>query len=724
MNKLLALLVTFIVAAGIAKAQVEVPKEMMFADIKLILNEDARKHIKSNADALVRNPRYFQLKVDRADAYFHIVDKVFAEEGIPFDFRYLILQESGLVSDAVSTSNAVGFWQFKKASGEEVGLRINDSVDERMHIAASTLGAAKYLNRNNNHLQNWLFTLLSYYAGLSGAKSVVDAKLFGAKELELDASTHWYILKFLAHKVAFENAIGKNPTPPFRVMEYKDCTQKSLKEIAEETNLEFQQVKDYNKWLKANRVPADKTYTVLLPVKLEQQPEVIAQIVKPAPASTPETNPEIKPWPKQNLFSLFKKDKQKPQAAEEYKSDAPIFFVWNNIKAIQAKKGDTSTKLALQAGITREEFLDYNDMKLYDAIVPGQVYYVKKKKRKAKVPYHVVKEGETLWDISQAYGVRLNVLMAKNRLKKPEKLKEGRVLWLRHIRPATTEIEYRKVEKPVATVAVKSNAASAAPANVSTSASQQPVTVSAKSTESAAPEAGSKPVVNDSRQVTAPVSEKALEEEEEEEDEMLENVNQLVAEENQAIELANNHIAAANPVQANKAAGQAAVSAPPATRAEPATPTSSVPTKKEAPVSPTKTSPAAAPVVTTAPAATTNAENAFTKHVVEAGQTLFAISKLYEVPIDSIKQWNNLQENSLRYGQVLLVKQNSNEVVQSTPTAVSLPQTNLKKVYEVKPGDTLYKIAREHGVSINELKEWNNKSDFNVAIGEHLVIQK
>jgi hypothetical protein len=69
----------------------------------------------------------------------------------------MLLQESALIPDAVSTSKAVGFWQFKDFTAIEMGLRVDREVDERMNIASSSRAAARYLKKNNTFFNNWLY---------------------------------------------------------------------------------------------------------------------------------------------------------------------------------------------------------------------------------------------------------------------------------------------------------------------------------------------------------------------------------------------------------------------------------------------------------------------------------------------------------------------------------------------------------------------------------------
>ena len=112
MKKLLVVLIC-LVSTTVYGQQIQVPNNVYFADIQLTIDASAREKIQKNVDALLKHPAYFQQKVDRAATYFPIIERVFKEAGLPDDFKYLAIQESGLVSDAMSTSKAEGFWQFK-----------------------------------------------------------------------------------------------------------------------------------------------------------------------------------------------------------------------------------------------------------------------------------------------------------------------------------------------------------------------------------------------------------------------------------------------------------------------------------------------------------------------------------------------------------------------------------------------------------------------------------
>ncbi|MFN8844722.1 MAG: lytic transglycosylase domain-containing protein, partial [Chryseotalea sp.] len=180
----------------------EVPHKMNFAGITLTIRDDARREIQKDVDALMQSPRHFQIKVERAKAYFPIIEKIFAEENLPNDFKYLVLQESALIGDAVSVSNAVGFWQFKDFTAREVGLRVDDVVDERMNIASATRGAARYIKKNNYQFNNWIYALQAYQMGAGGVSRAVRDVESGVRHMTITSQTYWYVKKFLAHKIA------------------------------------------------------------------------------------------------------------------------------------------------------------------------------------------------------------------------------------------------------------------------------------------------------------------------------------------------------------------------------------------------------------------------------------------------------------------------------------------------------------------------------------------
>src|SRR5688572_11207764 len=262
MMKLTAALFTCLSAVALAQSP-QVPHKMQFAGMTLTIRDDARREIQQDVDLLTRSPKHVAIKAERAKTYFPLIEKVFEEERVPDDFKYLVLQESALISDAVSSSNAVGFWQFKDFTAIEMGLRVDKEVDERMNIVSSSRAAAKYLKKNNYYFNNWLYALQAYQMGAGGVLQAVKDHESGAKHMEITSKTYWYVKKFLAHKVAYEDAV-KGPGS-VKVITLVNNEKKSMTELAREFALKEDELKSYNKWVRTEYIPGDKPYTVAIP---------------------------------------------------------------------------------------------------------------------------------------------------------------------------------------------------------------------------------------------------------------------------------------------------------------------------------------------------------------------------------------------------------------------------------------------------------------------------
>lgn len=70
------------------------------------------------------------LMIKRANKYFPVIEPILKKYGVPDDFKYLAVIESGLMN-VVSPAKATGFWQIMEGTGKQYGLEINANVDER-----------------------------------------------------------------------------------------------------------------------------------------------------------------------------------------------------------------------------------------------------------------------------------------------------------------------------------------------------------------------------------------------------------------------------------------------------------------------------------------------------------------------------------------------------------------------------------------------------------------
>ena len=153
------LLFFFIFIESFSQNSPRVPERIRIDNMVLNISDDVIPIIQNEVDALHINDKYFQIFVDRINIYFPVIERILKEEEMPDDLKYLALQESALIPDAVSSSNAVGFWQFKKETAEDYGLTVDDKVDERKNIISSTRAASKYIKNSNYLFENCVFFL-------------------------------------------------------------------------------------------------------------------------------------------------------------------------------------------------------------------------------------------------------------------------------------------------------------------------------------------------------------------------------------------------------------------------------------------------------------------------------------------------------------------------------------------------------------------------------------
>jgi membrane-bound lytic murein transglycosylase D len=116
----------------------------------------------------------------------------------------------------------------------------------------------------------------------------------------------------------------------------------------------------------------------------------------------------------------------------------------------------------------------------------------------------------------------------------------------------------------------------------------------------------------------------------------------------------------------------------------------------------------------------TLSSNIATFYVVQKGDNLGNIAKKYNVSVEEIKEWNHLSNINIQLGTSLQVAKNdlnSNEDIASTTKTENVE-------YVVKKGDNLGNIAKKFGSSLDDLKQWNNLQDHNIALGSTLIVSK
>jgi LysM repeat protein len=109
-------------------------------------------------------------------------------------------------------------------------------------------------------------------------------------------------------------------------------------------------------------------------------------------------------------------------------------------------------------------------------------------------------------------------------------------------------------------------------------------------------------------------------------------------------------------------------------------------------------------------------------HEVAPKETMYSIAKKYGVTTDQIKQWNKLSDSPLSIGQQLIIKK-ANALAVVSPTKVS-PELSKKGVHTVGQQETLFSISKQYGITIQQLREWNNLEGTDLKIGQTLFVSQ
>lgn len=657
----------------------QVPSRMEFANMDLRLTSGAIDDIQADVDALTRSEKYFQKKLERVDMYMPIIERIFREEGLPEDFKYLVIQESALVSDAVSSSNAVGFWQFKEISGLENDLRIDRHVDERMNIVSSTRAAATYLKDHNKYFDNWAYALIAYQRGRGGAADVIDESNFGKSRLKITSDTYWYLKKYLAHKVAFENALGTSK-PEYYLKEIDNVKGQSLKTISKEEGVPLELLEEYNKWIKRGKVPEDKNYTVIVPLSNLEKIEKLESKKKTAMENLPG---DIDDSQQQN-FPLV--DNYPSRSDRTIPHEVEI----NGLAGIYAPEGYTVKKLAETAGVDEYKFRKWNDLKIREELKTGRIYYLRRKRNRAKFYYHTVVQNENMWEISQKYGLKLKKLYRKNRMESPDQPKVGRVLWLRHNRPESVPIEYREAPKKQERIKEEVNSIPTKKQKEVESEEIKPKEVNIDSISSKAPENPADSTLSISKEDSIAEDSLIIKKDSPDSVSTIVSTEDSSNVEKQELKLEEEELAEAKIVDENEEVEEI----------------------------------------------NEFDEQDFVEYSIKKGDTFFSIANRFNMKISTLLNVNNLGiRDTLSIGQIIKVNKDGypvetpNKQIEEKPidNKTTEPTAELTKApieHKVVSGETMYALAKKYEVSLKEIMEWNNKQDYNLKEGEIIIIKQ
>lgn len=251
-----------------------IPEELNFAGEMVELNSpESYKKFERELKLNTSNNSSTRLLLKNVRIWLPQIANILKANNIPEDFKYVAVAESNL-TNAVSNKGAAGFWQLTEATALELGLEVNDEVDERYHPVKSTKAACVYFKKAYKKFGNWTAAAASYNRGINGLeRAFKNQNVNSYYELALNDETSRYIFRITAIKDLIINPrkygliIKRHRPYNTRKIKVKENIA-DLTEFAKSYNSDIETLKEYNPWLLKNTLTIKdpkRSYLIFLP---------------------------------------------------------------------------------------------------------------------------------------------------------------------------------------------------------------------------------------------------------------------------------------------------------------------------------------------------------------------------------------------------------------------------------------------------------------------------
>ncbi len=236
------------------------PDDLTFAGETVhFKNKEAYTHFYRELVSRTSKGPYTQQSLRNAGIWFPVIEKILKEYKLPDDLKYVALAESNL-TNSHSPMGAAGFWQFTKIAGREMGLIINDEIDERLDPIKSTHAACRLFKRSYNYFGSWSSAVAAYNIGGTALYFAFrNQQVNSYYDLKLNRETAAYLYKIMAVKDLVENTgkygmkYRRYNIAPTRLIPVKESIP-DLREFAREKNISYETLRELNPWIRTNHL--------------------------------------------------------------------------------------------------------------------------------------------------------------------------------------------------------------------------------------------------------------------------------------------------------------------------------------------------------------------------------------------------------------------------------------------------------------------------------------
>jgi len=374
-----------------------------------------------------------------------LLERILTSEGVPKELAAMVWIESDFTVGCYSRVGAAGPWQLMPTTGRELGLRIDDMVDERYSWVASTRAAVRYLNHLYGIFDDWSLAVAAYNCGPGRVQSGLRSggNTFG--EIDLPGETDAFVPRFASAAEAYVQ-VDLDSEKLAVVWVPADF---DLRLLALETDINIERLMELNRSYLLERTPPEgEAWEVLVPMEYAgeifnrawsidprryrvREGESWSEIASSLGVSSDilmGMNPAGSLQP--GMLIDIPESQREPVNAGRVENPQYIRYT--------VRMGDTMSEIAASVGVSSREVAQWNDMQPDDLIFPGDVLLLR---RSGSTPEpaeeaddalpslneidivtgggrveHTVVQGDTLWDLALGYGVSIEQIKYLNSL--------------------------------------------------------------------------------------------------------------------------------------------------------------------------------------------------------------------------------------------------------------------------------------------------------------------
>ncbi len=356
-----------------------------------------------------RERRFFLASYARAGAYLQLMTRKFSDAGMPEQLVYLAFIESGFKTNAFSRARALGPWQFIASTGNRYGLTRDRWIDRRRDFAHSTDGAIAYLTDLHAMFGDWNTAIAAYNSGEGRVLRVINRQRenyldqFWDLYIQLPQETRRYVPRFHAvlnilsdpERWGFTDLPAPNDPVEFDTLVVEK--QMSLANIASRIGVAATELEYLNPELR-HKITPEYAYALRVPPGRAPQ---LADAIDRIPESKLPDVPEF-------VIHRVRYGQTLSTIAQRYRTSARAIQLANNLRSAHRIRAGQRLRIPVR----------------------NASYYARRTTRNAvQTPdgatVHVVRRGDTLWEIAQAYGTTVTAIRRLNNMGRSSRINPG-----------------------------------------------------------------------------------------------------------------------------------------------------------------------------------------------------------------------------------------------------------------------------------------------------------